>query len=69
MLFPIIRFIEDWLLICFFIFIIPLLILLGMSYFIVETPEFLYVTGKYTQCLESLNSIAKFNRKPQLTAL
>lgn len=38
MLYPVIRWIKDWNSICLFVFIIPLIGLLVMSYFIVETP-------------------------------
>lgn len=65
-LYPIIVFIWDWQNIIFFIFIVPLVGLLVMSIFIVETPEFYFVQKKYDQCLDSLNYIAKFNNRPQL---
>ena len=47
MLYPIVTFIKDWLQICFFIFIIPLVALLVMSYFIVEPPEYLFSMKRY----------------------
>ena len=46
-LFPIIKLIEDWKYICLFIFILPLIILMIMSIWIVEPPEFFYVQKKY----------------------
>ena len=44
----------------------PLLLLLVGSYFIVETPYFLHARNK-SECLYSLNYIARFNRKTLLT--
>jgi hypothetical protein len=69
MLYPVIVFIENWLHICFFIFILPLAILLFMSFFLVETPEFLYANRKFDECLVALNQIAKFNGKDELTSI
>ena len=63
MLYPIIRWLRNWSDICLYVFIVPLLILLVMSFFICETPEFYYVHKKYDECLESLNFIARFNGK------
>jgi len=47
MLYPIITYIQDWLLICFFIFVLPMTILLFMSKVLVETPEFLYSQKRF----------------------
>lgn len=69
MLYPVIVFIENWLHICFFIFILPLAVLLFMSFFLVETPEFLYATRQFDQCLVALNQIAKFNGKEELASV
>jgi hypothetical protein len=66
MLFPIIRWIQDWLYICTFIFVLPLFVLFLMSFFLVETPEFLFASRRYDECLVSLNYIARFNGKPEL---
>lgn len=66
MLYPIIRWVHHWSDICLYVFIIPLLGLLIMSFFICETPEFYFVHKKYDECLKSLNYIAKFNGKPEL---
>lgn len=47
MLYPIITLISDWFLICFYIFTVPMLILLLMSIFIIEPPEYLYSQKRY----------------------
>lgn len=68
-LYPIVVYIKNWITICIFIYIIPLVCLLIMSLFIVEPPEYLYTQGKKEECLESLNYIAWFNNKEPLTSL
>ena len=66
MLYPIITWIKDWLFICAFIFVLPLILLFLMSFLLIETPEFLFASKRYDECLASLNYIAKFNGKPPL---
>jgi hypothetical protein len=51
MLYPIITNITDWLNICLFIFMVPLVALFMMSLFIVEPPEYLYSQKRYAECL------------------
>lgn len=65
MLSPIL-FITNWLYIYIFLFIIPLAVLLVMSFFIVEPPEYLFYKKQYDECLASLNYIARFNGQPEL---
>ena len=69
MLYPIITYIQEWLYICAFIFCLPLMVLFLMSFFLIETPEFLFASKRYDECLESLNYIAKFNGKEPLLTL
>lgn len=66
MLYPIIVWLKNWDLICIFVFIVPLLVLIFMSFFIKETPEFFYTQKMYPEALSSLNYIARFNNRPQL---
>lgn len=47
MIYPIITFIKDWFDICIYIFILPLVVLLVMSFFIVEPPEYLFTMKRY----------------------
>ena len=69
MLYPVITWIQDWLLICAFIFCFPLIVLFLMSFFLCETPEFYFANKRYAECLESLNYIARFNGKEPLTEI
>ena len=69
MLYPIVTYITDWFYICIYIFTIPLVSLLIMSFFITEPPEYLYSQKKYDECLASLNYIAWFNGKEPVASL
>lgn len=65
MFYPMIRFFPQWEIFVGALMIGPSILLILMTYYIVETPVFLHAKDK-SQCLASLNYIAKFNNQSLL---